>query len=136
MGAVPGAHAKLTVTLELFHAAAFGAGETEGTIVGNFVPMLRVTFAVAELPATSVTVPEIVWPAPSVLSDCGGGQLAIGAVVFVQTKLTVTLELFHPFASGAGDGDALIVGGVKAMFSVTFAVAGFPAKSVAVPLTS
>src|SRR5258705_13056424 len=131
IGAVPGAQAKLTVTLELFQPAAFDGGAGLGTIVGGFVPIFKVRLAPAIFPATSVAVPETVWPAPSVLIVCGGGQVAIGAVVLVQTKLTVTLELFHPLASGTGNTVAMILGGVNAIFSSTFAVAGFPATSVA-----
>src|SRR5258708_7769860 len=103
--------------------------------VGGFVPIFSVRLASAEFPATSVAVPEPVWPAPSVLIVWGGGQAAIGAVVFVQTKLTVTLELFHPYASGTGDAGAVILGGVNAIFSSTFAVAEFPATSATVPVT-
>jgi len=51
----------------------------------------------------------------------------------VQTNVTVTLELFHPLGSGAGDAVATIFGGVKAIFNTTFAVAAFPATSVTVP---
>ena len=104
-----------------------------GTIVGGLVPIFSVMLAVAEFPAMSVAVPEIVWPAPSVLMVCGAGQVAIGAVVLVHTKLTVTLELFHPLASGPGEAVATILGGVKAIFNITFAVAEFPATSVALP---
>jgi hypothetical protein len=136
IGAVPTAHAKLTVTLELFQPAAFGPGAELDTIVGGFVPMFSVTLAVAEFPATSVAVPGTVWPAPSVLIVCDGGQVAIGAVVFVHTKLTVTLELFQPLASGDGDVVAVILGGVKAIFNMTLAVAEFPARSVTVPVTA
>ena len=133
VGAVPGAQAKLTVTLELFQPAAFGRGAGMGTIVGGLVPIFSVALAVAEFPATSVAVPEIVCPAPSALIVCGGGQVAIGAVVLVHTKLTVTLELFHPLASGPGEAVATISGGVKAIFNITLAVAEFPAISVTVP---
>jgi hypothetical protein len=51
----------------------------------------------------------------------------------VQVKLTVTFELFHPFALGAGITPAAIFGGVFAMFRVTLVLAVFPALSVAVP---
>jgi hypothetical protein len=112
------------VTLELFQPAAFGEGAGLGTIVGGFVPIFKVRLALAIFPATSVAVPETVWPAPSALIVCGDGQVAIGAVVFVQSNVTVTLELFHPLGSGAGDAVAMILGGVKAIFNMTFAVAG------------
>jgi len=51
----------------------------------------------------------------------------------LHVKVTVTLELFQPFAFGAGDEVAEIVGGVLSMLSVMLAVALLPAKSVAVP---
>ena len=136
IGAVPAAQAKLTVTFELFQPAEFGAGEMLGTMVGTLVPMFNDKLAVAEFPATSVTEPETLCPAPSVLAACDGGQVAIGAVVFVQTKLTVTLELFQPLESGAGEDTAEIFGGVRAMLKVNFVVAEFPATSVTLPVTT
>jgi len=48
-------------------------------------------------------------------------------------KVTVTFELFHPAAVGAGDAEALIVGGVLSRLTVTDVEAVFPAMSVAVP---
>jgi len=36
--------------------------------------MFKVTDDVLELPALSVTVAEITWPVPSVLTDTGAGQ--------------------------------------------------------------
>jgi hypothetical protein len=51
-------------------------------------------------------------------------------------KVTVTVELFHPFAFGPGEAAALIVGSVTGwMFTVTLVEAELPALSVAVPLT-
>jgi hypothetical protein len=97
--------------------------------------MLSDTCAVAELPATSVTVPLTTWFAPSVLMVCACGQVASGAVVLVQVKVTVTAELFQPLALGWGDTEAVICGGTLAMFSVTLAVFVFPAASVTVPVT-
>ncbi len=49
-------------------------------------------------------------------------------------KLTVTLVLFQPFAFAAGDAEAVIVGGVLAIFNVTFAVFESCAASVTVPV--
>jgi hypothetical protein len=62
------AHAKETVTGVLFHPAAFGAGMTVAVPVGGVLSRLTVTLAVAIKPARSVTVAEIIWPAPSVLT--------------------------------------------------------------------
>lgn len=69
------------------------------------------------------------------LTVCGDGQLATGATVAAQVKVTVTAELFQPFAFAAGDALVVISGGVRAMFTVAFAVAERPATLVAVPLT-
>lgn len=70
------------------------------------------------------------------LTVCEGGHDAIGAVVFVQVKLTVTAELFQPAEFGSGETEAVIVGDVVAIFNEVCAVAVFPAKSVAVPATT
>jgi hypothetical protein len=83
-GAVPGAQANVTTTLELFHPAEFGAGETLNTMVGGVFPMLRMTLAVLVLPAASVTVPVITWPAPSVLTVFGGEQLVMAETAGAQ----------------------------------------------------
>ena len=51
-----------------------------------------------------------------------------------HVKVTVTGELFQPAELGKGDRAAVITGGVDlTIFSVTLAVAVFPALSVAVP---
>ena len=55
---------KVTVTGPLFQPLELGAGETTAVMVGDVRSMLRVTLAVAELPALSVAVPEIAWLAP------------------------------------------------------------------------
>lgn len=62
--------------------------------------------------------------------------MAIGAVPGVHVKLTVTLELFQPFAFGEGETAAVIFGGVSPMFNVILVVALFPATSVTVPVTT
>ena len=62
--------------------------------------------------------------------------MASGFVPAAHANETVTLELFQPFALGAGEIEAVMEGGVGAtvwMFSVTLAVAAFPALSAAVP---
>src|ERR1700739_1997418 len=58
----------------------------------------------------------------------------MGAVVFVQTKPTVTAELFQPAEFGAGEMLAITFGGVVAMLKVVCAVAEFPAASRTVPV--
>jgi len=119
----------------LFQPCPFGAGDVEAVIVGGVVAMLTLMLVVAVFPATSVTVPLINWLAPCVLTVSGCGQIAIGAVVAVQVKVTVTLELFQPAAFAAGEATTVIVGGVVAMLTVALAVVEFPAMSVAVPVT-
>lgn len=58
---------KLTVAGELFHPFPFGCGEIAAAIAGGVFAMFRLTCPVFKLPAASVTVPETLWPAPSVL---------------------------------------------------------------------
>ena len=67
----------------------------------------------------------------------GDGQLATGLDPGEQVKFTVTSELFQPRAFEVGLATALIEGGIGGgvcTFTVTFALAVFPAMSVAVPL--
>ena len=53
----PSEQAKVTVTLELFHPAEFGAGATEAVIVGARVSVVNACeVTVAELPDRSTTV--------------------------------------------------------------------------------
>jgi hypothetical protein len=52
-------HAKVTVTLELFQSAAFGAGDADALMFGGVLSRLIVTDAEAVFPAMSVAVPEI-----------------------------------------------------------------------------
>jgi hypothetical protein len=80
-------------------------------IVGGVLSIFSVTFAVADVPALLVAVPEMTWLAPSVVTICGDGQVAIPEPASVQVKLTVTFVLFHPLAFGCGDICAEIVGG-------------------------
>ena len=70
------------------------------------------------------------------LTVCGCGQVASGAVVAVHVKVTVTLVLFQPLEFGAGETLATILGGVVAIFSVTLAVFVLFAASVTVPETT
>ena len=51
------AQVNVTVTAELFQPAEFGDGDALALIVGAVLSMLSVMFALAVLPATSVTVP-------------------------------------------------------------------------------
>ena len=59
-----------------------------------------------------------------------------GFVPGAQANETVALELFQPFALGAGEMETVMEGGVGAtvwMFNVTLALAVLPALSAAVP---
>jgi hypothetical protein len=51
-------HVNVTVTTELFHPAAFGAGAVVAVIVGGVLSTRTVTDVVAVLPALSLAVPE------------------------------------------------------------------------------
>jgi len=63
---------KLIVTLVLFHPAALGAGTGVAVMVGGVLSILRTTAALAEFPALSVAVPEMLWLAPSELTTVAG----------------------------------------------------------------
>lgn len=129
-------HVKLTVTGELFQLFPFGCGEIAAAIAGGVFAIFRLIFPVFELPAASVTVPETVCPAPSVVIVCGEGQLVTGDEDCVHVKLTVTFVLFQSWAFGNGEAEATMDGCVSSIFSVTLAGADiFPATSVAEPDT-
>jgi hypothetical protein len=68
------AQVKLTVTLLLFHPAAFGAGVMMGVTVGGVRSIFSVVVVLADCPAASVTVALMTWFAPSALTVCGPGQ--------------------------------------------------------------
>src|SRR5215472_1381542 len=102
---------------------------------GGVLSMLRLADAVAVLPARSRAVPETAWLAPSVEATTWVGQKSTPLSASEQLKLTVTLVLFQPAALGEGDTMAAIAGAVSSMFKVAFALAVFPALSLAVPVT-
>ncbi len=108
---------------------AAGAGDVMAN-VGRVLSILSVTEAVAKLPAASVAVREIAWFAPSVEITTGAGQMT-APVPPEHTKLTVTSVLFHPAGLGAGVGVAEIVSVLDPKVTLRFAVAVFPATSVA-----
>ncbi len=120
-------HAKVTVTSVLFHPFAFGLGLTVVVMAGGVLSMFNVTAAVAALPALSMAVPVMTWPAPCVVTLMGDGQEAIPDKVSVHAKVTVTSVLFHPFALGLRLTAVVIRGGVLSMFSRIDAEAWFPA---------
>src|SRR5215467_13718581 len=99
---------------------------------GGVLSRFTVTLVVPVFPAWSVTLPEMLCPRPSVVTDTGDWQVTMSDALGVQTKFTVTFELFQPAAFGAGVALPVMVGAVFSMFSVTVPVAGFPARSVTV----
>ena len=83
---------KVTVTFELFQPLAFGAGDTDAVIVGATAGwMFSVTLAELGLPALSVAVPVMTWPAPTVVSVTGEEQVATPDNASVQVNVTVAL---------------------------------------------
>src|SRR5882762_2907025 len=93
-----------------------------------------VALALTELPTASVAVPVITWFAPSVLTVCGAGHETGGAPP-VHTNVTVTGELSHPAALGAGAADATTCnGGNGWRLNWILVVPVFSAISVALPL--
>jgi hypothetical protein len=110
-----------------------GVGFTVATICGNDFSMLSVTLLLAEFPATSTAVPLTFWFAPSVVTTCGDGQVAIPESLSLQIKLTVTEELFQPAPLGTGEETAVMTGATLSTLTVTLAEAVLPASSVALP---
>ena len=66
----------------------------------------------------------------------GAGQVATPLVASEQAKGTVTFVLFQPAAFGGGLAAGTTPGGVLSMLRVTEAWAVFPARSMAVPVTT
>jgi hypothetical protein len=94
-----------------------------------FMPL---RLALAELPATSVTVPLTDWFAPS-LSVTSTGQ-AFGVRPLRESehvKCTVTGPLYHPFEFGLVLAAAVMLGGVLSTLIVTDLDALSPAPLVA-----
>src|SRR4051794_1630173 len=87
--------------------------------VGAVVSMLiGPTFAVAELPATSVAVPVTYWAAPSVPTVLSAGQERIAVSASEQVKCTTTDPLYQPLTFGELVGAPVIAGGTLSTFSV------------------
>lgn len=108
---------------------AFGAGaemETAGPVLSIF----SVTEVVAVAPTLSLTVPEMIWLAPSVETTRGAGQVS-GATPPEHVNVTVTFPLFNPAALGNGDAEAEMTGATGLKFTMMEADVAFPAASVA-----
>lgn len=103
----------MTVTGELFHPAAFGAGAAEATTCnGGNVWRLNWILVVPVFPALSVALPVKVCR-PAVVTVIGEGQMATPDKLSLQVNVTVAeTALTIPFASGAGETEAETVGGV------------------------
>lgn len=130
------AQVKFTVTFELFHPLALGAGEATAVIVGGVLSIFTERVAAEVLPALSMTDP-VTGVVPSAVTVTAAGQVpARPESASEQVKVTVTFELFQPLAFGAGDCSAVMIEGVLSRLIVTLVVAVFPAVSVAVPETT
>jgi len=64
----PSTQENVTVISVLFQPAASGTGVAVAVILGGVLSLLTVTEMLALLPALSVAVPEMTWPAPSVVT--------------------------------------------------------------------
>lgn len=58
---------------------------------------------------------------PPVETVCGPGQVVTTELPAVQVNVTVTLELFQPLPSGAGETEAVMEGGAAVAVTVRFA---------------
>ena len=123
----------LSVTGDVATVAS-AAGEVMA-IRGVVLSMLRVSDALAALPARSCAAPLIACPAPSDETVTGGGQAPIVDRLSLQMKLTTTSVRFQAAALGGGAATAAMVGGVLSMLSAIDVCELFPARSTTVPLT-
>jgi len=125
-------HVKLMLTgVDVLMPFAFGAGETAAVIVGAVLSMFSITQKGAEVfPAASTACPQVGWFVPSVVTTTGEGHDCTPDPLSAQTKVTVTLELFHPAEFGAGAAEAVIVGArVSVVKACEMAAAEFPDRS-------
>ena len=94
---------------------------------------MNCALVLALFPAISTVVP-LMFCGPLVVTVTGGGQVSTPDKASEQVNVTVALEAVTiPLAFGAGETDALIVGGVKSMLNVIEVDAVFPAASITVP---
>src|SRR6478672_11062294 len=133
-GGTPPAHTKETVTSELFHPAAFGAGAAMAVTESGANCTLNVTLVEAVFPALSVADPLNTCPAPAVVTVIGAGQTSTPESPSLQANVMTAGAVTTLFAPGTGATVAVITGAVLSMFSVVLALAVCPAASVAVEL--
>jgi hypothetical protein len=134
-GGTPPAHWNETVTSELFHPAALGAGAAVAVIASAVCCTLNVRLVDAVLPALSVAVPLNFWFAPAVVTLMFVGQLAVPESASVQVKDTEAGRVTTPFTA-AGVTVSVMPGLVLSIFSVTETEAWLPFASVAVAETT
>jgi hypothetical protein len=73
---------------------------------------------------------------PAVVTVIGEGQMATPDKLSLQVNVTVAeIALTIPLASGAGETEAEMIGGVLSRLIETLVLAVCPAASVTVPLT-
>ena len=101
--------------------------------VGGVLSKLMLTDVFATLPALSMAVPETDWLTPSLVTVCGGEQVATPEAESAQVNVTVGFVLFQPAPFGAGETAAVIVGGDWSKLTVTEVLAVSPATFKAVP---
>jgi hypothetical protein len=133
IGGTPPLQVKVTVTLVLFQLAALAGGAAVAVTTSGVSSTLKVSVALAEFPARSVAVPLNVWFKPAVVTEIGGGQTATPDSASEHVNVTVAGARTTP-PTGKGDTATVIVGLVLSIFSVTLALAVWPAASVALPL--
>src|SRR5437667_3571667 len=85
--------------------------------------MLTLALTEVVLPAWSIAIPVTFWAAPSVVTVCGIGQLAIPEIASEHEKVRVSVVSFQPLLFGGDAATALIVGAVVSIFKLTLASA-------------
>src|SRR5437867_1828496 len=109
-------HTNCTFTAVLFHAAVLGAVRVTLPVGAVLSMLMPPKVPDAEFPAKSVQSEEADWPCRSAESVTAVGlSVATPETASVQEKVTVTFELFHPAAFGAGVREGMTVGAVLSM---------------------
>src|SRR4051812_2581488 len=125
------AHENDTATGERNQLFAFGVALKPPVIVGGVLSRLTTVETDELLPALSAAEPDTCCAAPSDVTVWADEHDAIPDTESVHVNVTVTLARFHPAAFGAGVSDAVIVGPVLSIRTVTVWVdSTLPATSV------